>query len=379
MSSSAFTLRVVPELRTLPAEAWDALLGPNDSPFVRHAWLVALEDAGCVTPAFGWAPHHLTLWEGETLVAAAPAYLKGNSEGEFVFDHAWEHAAQRAGIPYYPKLLVAVPFTPATGTRLLAAAGPDRDLRRRALAQGIRAVTEGLELTGAHVLFPTREDLEVLTEAGFFSRYGAQFHWSNHDYGTYDDFLASFNAKRRHQLKRERKEVLASGLTVRTLRGPDLNEAARDAMYGFYENTTAQYFPYTRRYLNRTFFDLACATMPDAIEFVFAYDGDRPIAGAFNVAGSGRLYGRYWGAVETRPFLHFHVCYYHSIEQCIARGARVFEPGAGGEHKLPRGFEPTLTFSAHFLTEPRLDQAVRRHVEYERGVVEEAVRSKTER
>jgi predicted N-acyltransferase len=367
------TLRVVDRIADLPEGAWDALVGPDDGPFVRHAWLSTLEEAGCIAPKRGWRASHLTLWRGEALVAAAPAYLKGNSEGEFVFDHGWARAAAQAQIRYYPKLIVAVPFTPATGARLLAPPGPDRDVLRVALAAGARKVAEELDLSGVHVLFAREDELAALETAGLALRHGVQFHWKNRGYRSYDDFLATFNSKRRHQLKRERRESLASGLRYETLRGRDLSPEARQAMLRFYHHTTDRFYPWTRRYLTDRFFKLIYDRMPESVEVVLASDGDRPIAGAFNVAGSGRLYGRYWGADEARPFLHFHVCYYHSIEDCIARGIGVFEPGAGGEHKLPRGFEPTLTHSAHALTDPRLDDAVRRHLEGEREAVKRAV------
>jgi uncharacterized protein len=367
------TLRVVERIADLSEAAWDALVGPHDSPFVRYAWLSTLEEAGCVEPDVGWSPNHLTLWRGDRLVAAAPAYLKGNSEGEFVFDHGWARAAEQARIKYYPKLIVAVPFTPATGARLLAAPGPDRDAYRVTLAAGARRVAEEMGLSGVHVLFPQADELDALETAGLAIRHGVQFHWSNRGYGSYDDFLATFNAKRRHQLKRERRESLASGLRYETLRGPGLPADARAAMLRFYHGTADRYFPWTRRYLTDRFFELIYDRMPESVEVVLARDGDRPVAGAFNVAGSGRLYGRYWGADEARPFLHFHVCYYHSIEDCIARKIGVFEPGAGGEHKLPRGFEPTLTHSAHALTDRRLDAAVRRHLEAEREHVKRAI------
>jgi uncharacterized protein len=367
------TPRVVPRIAELPEDAWDALVSPDDSPFVRHAWLATLEEAGCIEPKLGWRASHLTLWRGERLVAAAPAYIKGNSEGEFVFDHGWARAASQAKIRYYPKLIVAVPFTPATGSRLLAPPGPDREALRVALAAGARKVAEELGLSGVHVLFAAEGELEALEAAGLALRFGVQFHWKNRGYRSYDDFLATFNSKRRHQLKRERRESLASGLRYETLRGDALTPKARAAMLRFYHGTTERFYPWTRRYLTDRFFKLIYERMPESVEVVLASEGDRPIAGAFNVAGPKRLYGRYWGADEARPFLHFHVCYYHSIEDGIARGIEVFEPGAGGEHKLPRGFEPTLTYSAHALTDPRLDDAVRRHLEAEREAVKQSV------
>jgi uncharacterized protein len=370
---SGIELRVTPRMRDIPAAAWNALVGPLDSPFVRHEWLVSLEDAGCVTPELGWLPQHITVWKNGQLKAAAPAYVKGNYEGEFVFDHAWHRVADRIGIEYYPKLIVAVPFTPATGRRLLAGSGEDAPLYRSLLAEGVRAVVDKLELSSGHVLFPLAEESEALADDAFVPRLGVQFHWKNEGYRTYEDFLGSMNAKRRHQLKRERREVLATGLTVRTLRGKEITEEALDAMVGFYAGTCERFRPWTRQYVNHEFFRLVVERMGDAIEIVQARDGERIIAGAFNVSGSERLYGRYWGASEERPFLHFHVCYYHSVEDCIARGIQVFEPGAGGEHKVPRGFVPTVTHSAHHIRDKRLRAIVQDHLMRERAAIREHV------
>jgi len=366
-------IRVTPRIREIAPQAWNALVGPLDSPFVRHEWLLSLEDAKCVEPKLGWLPQHITVWKDDVLVAAAPAYVKGTHEGEFVFDHAWHRVADRLGIEYYPKLIVAVPFTPATGRRLLAGSGDDAPLYRSLLAEGIRAVTDKLGLSSAHVLFPLAEESASLADDAFVPRLGVQFHWKNDGYATYDDFLASMNAKRRHQLKRERREVRASGVTVQTFRGKEITEEVLDAMVRFYGSTCDKFRPWTRQYVNRTFFELVIERMGDAIEIVAAKDGDRLIAGAFNVSGSERLYGRYWGADEERPFLHFDVCYYHSVEDCIARKIQVFEPGAGGEHKVPRGFVPTVTHSAHHIEDPRLLEIVKDHLMRERAAVREHI------
>jgi hypothetical protein len=360
-------------MREIPAEQWNALVGPLDSPFVRHEWLASMEDAQCVIPSLGWLPQHITVWKNGKLVAAAPAYVKGTHEGEFVFDHAWHRVADRLNIPYYPKLIVAVPFTPATGRRLLVGADDQAPLYRSLLIEGIRALTEKLELSSAHVLFPQADEAETLADDGFVPRLGVQFHWNNQGYRSYDEFLATMNAKRRHQLKRERREVLASGLKIRTLRGKEIGEETLAAMETFYASTCDKFRPWTRQYVNKAFFELVVERMGDAIEIVEARDGDRIIAGAFNVSGSNRLYGRYWGAIEERPFLHFHVCYYHSVEDCITRGIEVFEPGAGGEHKLPRGFVPTVTHSAHHIEDPRLRDIVTDHLVRERAAVREHI------
>ena len=369
-SEKDLTVEVLTGVRAVPAAEWDALLSPEDTPFVRHAWLSSLEDAGCVRPEVGWLPRTLVVREAGRLVAAAPVYLKGNSEGEFVFDHSWHRFAERLGVAYLPKLIVAVPFTPATGRRLLVAPGQDRGTWSLVLSRALRELVRELDVSSAHVLFAQEGDADALVEDGWAPRVGVQFHWENHGYSTYDDFLATFNAKRRHQLKRERREVLASGLDVRTYRGSEITDEVMSAMERFYLASVERFHPWTRQYLNRAFFDLVLSRMPESIEIVLARDAGRPIAGAFNVSGGGRLYGRYWGAVEERPFLHFHVCYYHSIEDCIARGLSAFEPGAGGEHKLPRGFEPRLTRSAHVLVDPRLDRAVRQFVAQEKAAIE---------
>ena len=363
------TITTIQSIREIAAKDWDALLEPDDAPFLRHAWLASLEDARCVVPDVGWLPQHVVIRRGDELVAVAPAYVKGNSEGEFVFDHGWARYAERVGKTYYPKLIVAIPFTPATGRRLLVAKGESRDEMEKLLAAAIAKVAEQLELSSAHVLFPTAREAEALASFGYLPRLGVQFHWRNRGYRTYDDFLASFNSKRRHQLKRERRVVEESGIATRTFRGKDIGQRELDAWEAFYLSTVERFYPWTKQYLNRTFFELVVERMPDAIEIVLAEESGEPIAGAFNVAGTKRLYGRHWGTKVERPFLHFHVCYYHGIEECIARGLEVFEPGAGGEHKLPRGFEPTLTHSAHVVRDLKLRRAVASALDEERRLV----------
>jgi uncharacterized protein len=343
-------LRVHASIREIPEETWDSLEGVAETPFLSWAFLETLERTGCVRAEVGWLSHHIGLYRGEELVAAAPAYLKGNSEGEFVFDHGWANAAHRAGIQYYPKLLIAVPFTPATAPRLLVAKGEDKQPIVSAFAEGLRQVASRIEVSSAHVLFVPEEDARLLAGAGLAERYGLQFQWKNAGYGSFEDFLGRFSSKRRNQIKRERREMERLGITIETLRGSDLTPPLVDVMYTFY-TTTVDKFHWGRRYLNRAFFEEIVARLPGGIEFVIA------------------LYGRYWGATEERPFLHFNVCFYHSIEQCIARKLDKFEPGAGGEHKLTRGFEPTITRSVHHLQDRRLDAAVRDYVAREREVL----------
>jgi predicted N-acyltransferase len=367
-------IRVHTSIRELDPASWDALDGARAAPFLAHAWLDALETTGCVGPEAGWLPHHISFWEEGRLVAAAPAYLKENSEGEFVFDWAWAGAAERAGIPYYPKLVVAVPFTPATGARLLVADPVARPALVRLLAEVLKKLVAAEKISGAHVLFPTEAEASGLVDAGLAHRLGIQFHWQNHGYKNFDDYLARFSSKRRNQIKRERKEMARQGLTLTTSRGR-IAPTEIDAMYGFYLSTVEK-FTWGRQYLNRAFFEEICDRLAGRIEIVFARDEGKIIAGAFNLLGETTLFGRYWGAVEERPFLHFNVCFYHSIEECIDRRLARFEPGAGGQHKLVRGFEPAVTHSAHHLAHKGLDRAVREFLDRERAAVRESAEMK---
>lgn len=365
-------VRVLESIRRVPEAGWDALDGAAEAPFLRWAFLEALERTGCVGERAGWLPHHLTFWRDGALVGAAPAYVKDNSEGEFVFDYAWASASHQIGAPYYPKLVVAVPFTPATARRLLVRDPEDRPALLPALAEALRKLVELGGLSSAHVLFPTEDEAAALAGARMAPRLGIQFQFHNEGYAGFDDFLARFNAKRRHQIKRERRELGKQGISIETLRGADLTPEVMDAMFDFYRSTVRK-FSWGRQYLNRAFFEEIAAKLPYGVEVVLAREGGRPIAGALNLAGSTALFGRYWGATEERPFLHFNVCYYHAVDDVIRRGLARFEPGAGGEHKLVRGFQPTVTHSAHHLAHPRLDAAVRDYLARERA----AVRSQT--
>jgi uncharacterized protein len=353
--------RIVERMGEVSEAAWDRLVPPDAPPFVRHAFLDALEKAGCVGQDTCWTPAHLLFEDAGRLVAAAPLYVKTNSEGEFVFDWSWADLAARMRVPYYPKLVVAVPFTPATGVRLLA---PTDEERARAVPAFARAVGQLIgqgALSSAHILFPTEGEMRALELHGFAARHGVQFQWHNEGYGSFDDWLGTFSAKKRHQIRRERREVARQGIRVETLRGRDVTEEALDTIYRLYLAGVDKHV-WGRRYLNRSFFGEAARRMPDAIEIVLARDGNRAIAGALNFASRTVLFGRYWGCEEERPFLHFEVCYYHAVEQCILRGLSRFEPGAGGDHKRARGFRPTTTYSAHRLANARLDAVIRRYL-----------------
>ncbi len=340
------------------APHWPSLGPLDDLPFFSAEWLSALEDAGCAIADRGWVPHHLAFFEDDELLCAAPAYLKLHSEGEFVFDYAWANAARKFKVSYYPKLLVASPVTPATGPRVLVAAGRDRELALSAFAAGVTTITEKAGLSSAHVLFLPEEEAAPLASLGLIHRSGVQFHWHNQGYATFEDFLKSVPSKRRTQIRRERRAPDEQGLTISSLTGKDLTPEIADVMYELYL-TTVDKFMWGRRYLTRAFFETVCSTMNDRLEVILARDAsDRPIAGAFNLLGKTARFGRYWGAHEEVPFLHFNVCFYHSIERSIAEGRARFEPGAGGEHKLARGFVPTLTHSIHAVTEPKFAAAI---------------------
>lgn len=369
----ALELRVVEKIRDIPAETWDALVRDDASPFLEHAWLACLEEAGCVGERAGWLPRHLVLYEGDDVVAAAPAYIKLNSEGEFVFDWSWADLAQRMGLEYYPKLVLAVPFTPATGHRVLWHPSRDRAEMVRIFAHALRTITKELDLSSAHVLFPDAEEAKLWGSAGMMLRAGVQYHFTNHGFTTFEDFLATQPQKKRTQIRRERKQPAMDGMTLHTLSPAELAEGGRalsEKMHALYLTTVDKHF-YGRRYLNRTFFELVRQRFAHRLAWVVAKDASGEIvASAFNLKKHGILYGRYWGASLERPFLHFNVCYYHGIDEAIREGLRTFNPGAGGEHKRVRGFVPTITWSAHHVEDARFRGILEAHLSRERAAIE---------
>ena len=362
------TLRVHRALSEVPRGAWDALLDDAARPFLEWAFLVALEESGSVGGHTGWQPRHLTLWRGSRLVAAAPAYLKEDSHGEFVADGTWATAAERLGVRYYPKLVLAVPFTPITGRRLLVAPDEDRAAREAELARAALEYARAEGLSSVHVLFSTQAEAATLESVGYAPRLGVQYQWRNAGYGSFEDFLARFHTRRRNQLRRELRAPAAQGLTLRTVRGEELAGVDPMEVYRLYVSTVDKY-PWGRRHLTPGFFSRLLSTFGHACELVEARREGRLVAGAFNLVGPRTLYGRYWGCFEEHPFLHFNVCLYHPVADAIARGLERVEPGAGGEHKLTRGFEPTLTHSAHLLFHPGVDRAVRSYLEHERAAM----------
>ncbi len=363
-----YELRILPKIRDVPRETWDSLVGPDASPFVEWTWLDCLEEAGCVGDGTAWTPLHFTLCRDGKLIAAAPAYAKGNSEGEFVFDWGWADASERAGIPYYPKLILAVPFTPATGDRALIAGGEDRDEVTRVLGSAVRQWLESSGVTSAHVLFPTAAESARWEAAGYATRHGVQYHWHRGQDATWEDFLGRFNSKRRNALKREVAQAGKDGVTIETLTPDQLSPRVVKEMYALYTTTVDKFF-YGRRYLNLRFFQLVAERFAERLAWVVARKDGRTLAGAFNVQRGRVLYGRYWGAHVDMRFLHFNVCYYHGIRHCLAHGLDAFEPGAGGEHKRVRGFDPTVTYSNHWISSPRLRHAIEDFLTREKAAI----------
>ena len=355
----------------LDREAWNALVG-DGSPFLEWDWLASLEQAGAVGPETGWLPRPLVVRDEGKLVAACPLYVKSHSEGEFVFDWGWADAAEGAGINYYPKLLVGVPFTPVSGSRLLTAEGAERPRRLAGLGAALREICREGQLSGVHVNFCRDDELEALAEVGFLPRLGFQYHWRNQGYRCFDDYLARLRSKRRNQIRRERRAVRAQGVTVETRVGDEISDDLFEPMFRFYLSTIRAH-DWGRQYLNEKFFELLRERFRNRLCFVIARQNGVPIAGALNVLKGDALYGRYWGALRAVRYLHFEVCYYAAIEYCIEAGIQRFEPGAGGEYKWLRGFDPEPTRSAHYLAEPRLAGAVSRFLEREREQARETM------
>jgi len=349
----------------VPAEEWNAIVG-DESPFLEWEWLASLEEAGCVGEASGWGPRPLVLREQGHVVGACPVYVKGNSEGEFVFDFGWADAAYRAGIDYYPKLLVGVPFSPVTGARFLAAPGRDRPAMIALLAEGVRQLCGQNGLSSAHVNFCLEDERDVLTEAGWLPRLGFQYHWKNEGFRDFDDYLASLRSKRRNQVRRERRALEAQGVEIERLVGDEIPPALFEPMYRIYLETI-RHNPWGRQYLNRELFALLAERFRHRMCFVVARQEGEIIAGTVNVQKGDALYGRYWGAFKPLRHLHFNVCYYAGIEHCIERGLARFEPGAGGNYKQLRGFDASPTWSCHHIEDPRLAEAIARFLEAERA------------
>jgi uncharacterized protein len=404
MASSEIVLEAVSSVSQIPAADWDACANPRPgqgahnglhrsaspnsenssctdlkfgyNPFVSHAFFSALEASGSACPRTGWGPCHLLARLDSAIAGIVPCYLKSHSQGEYVFDRGWADAYERAGGRYYPKLQVSVPFTPATGPRLLIRNGVDHGRIRTALASGLVALCGMTKASSVHVTFAREAEWKFLAGQGFLQRNDQQFHWHNRGYGCFEDFLNSLNSRHRKAIRRERREALADGITIHALTGSDITEDAWKAFFAFYMQTGSR--KWGRPYLTRSFFSLIGESMADDVALIMARRSGRWIAGAINFIGSDTLFGRNWGAIEHHPFLHFEVCYYQAIDFAIRRGLKTVEAGAQGEHKIARGYLPQTTYSAHYIADPDLRRAISDYLRHERAHVAEAGRELTE-
>lgn len=371
MSGEQFMVQVVPKIAEIDAAAWDACAGDVD-PFVSHAFLLALEESGSATAEEGWLPQHLIVGDGKGgVLACAPMYVKGNSYGEYVFDWSWASAYRRAGREYYPKLQSCVPFTPAGGPRLLTHPDGDREQLAKVLVSAMLELAKRHGVSGVHITFCTKEEQALCTELGLLPRVGVQYHWHNNGYSCFDDFLGDLLGRKRKALKKERREAVESGLTIRRLSGDDITTVHWDRFYEFYLSTIDT--KWASPYLTRPFFDMIGQTMGHRIVLVVAEDDGRPVAGALNLLGTEALYGRYWGCSEHHRFLHFELCYHQAIEHAIALGLERVEAGAQGQHKIKRGYNPVLTYSAHWLAHPGFRDAIAGFLDDERPAVQREI------
>lgn len=344
------TLRIIDSLTDVPAPAWDALVG--DAPLLSHAFLHALHETGCASPKTGWTPRYLTAWQSATLVGAMPLYVKAHSYGEYVFDWSWADAYRRHGRRYYPKLVCAVPFTPATGRRLIAST----PALREQLLDGALALLEDRRLSSLHILFPEAQESELCERAGLLTRESVQFHWTNPGYGDFDDFLANMNHAKRKNIRQERRKLGAAGIAFRRLVGHEIERTHWEFFYRCYAKTYSEH--HSTPYLTLDFFLRLGATMGGNILLVLGESDGEPVCAALDIFSATTLWGRYWGTEMYVPGMHFETCYYQAIEFCIERGIVLFEGGAQGVHKLARGLLPVATRSAHAIADPEFARAI---------------------
>jgi predicted N-acyltransferase len=377
MEQAEIEIRVLESLAQIAESDWDACACPEAKdggrpldPFTTHRFLLALEQSGSVGRGTGWQPQYLTAYQDGALIACAPLYAKSHSQGEYIFDHNWAHAYERAGGRYYPKLQIAVPFTPATGRRFLVRPGYE-GIGHSALVQGAVQLAADNRLSSLHVTFCTETEAEIGEEMGLMSRATQQYHWLNDGYRDFDDFLAALSSRKRKTLRKERREAQAFGGEIRCYTGAQIQPEHWDAFWAFYQDTGSR--KWGTPYLTRQFFDIVHETMADDMLLVLAERDGYPVAGALNFIGRETLFGRYWGCIEHHPFLHFELCYYQAIEQAIAMGLKRVEAGAQGEHKLARGYLPTQTHSLHWIGDPGFADAVKRYLQAERAAVEEEI------
>lgn len=371
MDDTALTARIVTGMREIEPAAWNAVANPTGlpfDPFLSWEFLEALEASGAAIPETGWSPCHVVIEDpNKSITAAMPLYAKTHSQGEFVFDHSWAEAYQRAGGDYFPKLLAAVPFTPVTGRRLLTRPGPDQIRLSNALVSAAIQVAAQNDFSSLHVNFIEPDQAAQLDEFGLLIRNDQQFHWRNDDYANFDEFLAALSSSKRKNLRKERAKAQA-GLSFQHLTGDDIKPHHWDAFFEFYMDTGSRKWGYP--YLNRETFTLLGERMAEHILLILACENDQPIAGALNLIGSDTLYGRYWGCTASRPFLHFETCYYQAIDFAIANKLGVVEAGAQGGHKLARGYAPVTTYSAHWIAHKGLREAIDDYLSRERQAVE---------
>ncbi|MEL6750904.1 MAG: GNAT family N-acetyltransferase [Pseudomonadota bacterium] len=383
MAERDVIIRAVNAANAVPAEAWDAVANPphtaassefDFNPFLSHAYFTALEESGSATARTGWLPQHAVLEDADgEVLGVLPCYLKNHSQGEYVFDHGWADAFERAGGDYYPKLQATVPFTPATGRRILTGNDDDATARRLILAGGLQELTNRHEASSAHITFMQKDEWDALGEQNYLKREDQQFHWENKEYETFDAFLAALSSSKRKTIRKERRRALeGNGLTIEHLTGDQLTEEVWDTFYRFYMDTGSR--KWGQPYLTRDFYSRIGKTMADDVLLIMAKREGRYVAGAINFVGSHVLYGRHWGCVEDHPFLHFEICYYQAIDYAIANNLKRVEAGAQGSHKLARGYMPHLTYSAHYIPHPNFREAVENYLDHERQAVERKAR-----
>ena len=364
-------IEIIESLSRIDLSAWNHVAGKSN-PFLQHQFLSALERHHCLEE-YGWYPQHLAIFEDDALVAAMPMYIKDNSYGELVFDWAWADAYHRHGLPYYPKLVTAIPYTPATGPRLLVAPEHDYFIYARALVQTAQQLASELNMSSVHWLFTNQQDTAFLREQGMVMRLGCQFHWTNHGYSDFDQYLQAFSSQKRKQIKRERKRVAEQGITLEIRHGDEMNDALWSVYHDFYCSTFDRKSGMAT--LSLDFFREIGHSMPRNVVIVFARHHGNYVASAFNLAGESTLYGRHWGCDGHYHSLHFEACYYQGLDYCIQKGLRHFEPGAQGEHKISRGFLPTETWSAHWITNESFSEAIKRHTEQEQAGMQHYIKS----
>jgi uncharacterized protein len=360
-------IKQITAINQVDSQAWNALVG-DGYPFMRHEFLLALEESTCVSEQTGWHPKHLLVFDNNALIAAMPLYLKAHSRGEYVFDNQWAYAYEQNGVRYYPKWLTAIPFTPCQGLRIAINDHADQQQITELLVDFIKTQFGYENISSWHCLFPVGEQLESFRALGLAIREGVQFQWLNKNYQTFDDFLSTLNASKRKMLKRERRKVIEQGIEMIQLSGREVSEYQWQVFYDFYQITYLKHG--TRPYLNLDFFLNCAATMSDSLLLVFALKNGAYIGAALSFVGGDTLYGRYWGCLEEYNVLHFEACYYQGLDYCIAKGLKRFDSGAQGEHKIARGFEPVTTYSAHWFQDERFAKAIAQFLVREKSAVQ---------